>query len=461
MVRKTQYELISESKNRFPRLFDYSNVIYQNANTPVIFVCILHNIQFPQKFNNHLLGKSGCPICKKIIKQLRDLEIRKQKFLNKAILIHNNEFDYSKMNFINNNTKIEIICKEGHHFFDTPKQHNDTRKHKNGYGCNICSTHISKYTAKSYIKKANEVHNNKYDYSLITNETFKNLKDIVYIKCPEHTVFPKNAGSHVYGYGCNECNNHTAKMTNCIFLKKAKKLYENKYEYPNLNIENGNKSKIKILCKRKHITIKIVADHLNGSECTMCNKIDKFLILAKNTHLNRFDYSRINYIKNVNESVEIICSEHGVFEQKPCNHIKGYGCWLCSESNGERRVRLYLKNKNINHKREIRITNELFNEMRYDFYLPERKIFIEYDGEQHFDPSYGSKHKLFERNNHKIDAGKDMYVSYISATLIRIHYKDFKNVETILDNILNKELNQGVYYSRDNYYKDLDIMCPF
>jgi hypothetical protein len=48
---------------------------------------------------------------------------------------------------------------------------------------------------------------------------------------------------------------------------------------------------------------------------------DEFIIEANKIHLNRYDYSKINY-----KNVEIICKEHGLFEQIPKHHLHGHGC---------------------------------------------------------------------------------------------------------------------------------------
>jgi hypothetical protein len=51
---------------------------------------------------------------------------------------------------------------------------------------------------------------------------------------------------------------------------------------------------------------------------------DEFIIEANKIHLNRYDYSKINY-----KNVEIICKEHGLFEQIPKHHLHGHGCPKC------------------------------------------------------------------------------------------------------------------------------------
>lgn len=61
-----------------------------------------------------------------------------EEFINKANKIHNNKYDYSKINYFNVSTKIEIICKFHGSFFQIPNSH------LNGSGCPVCIHTISK-----------------------------------------------------------------------------------------------------------------------------------------------------------------------------------------------------------------------------------------------------------------------------------------------------------------------------
>ena len=82
-------------------------------------------------------------------------------FIEKAKQIHNDKYDYSKVNYVNSRTKVCIICPEHGEFWQTP--HN----HLKGYGCTKCGkekSHLSKITTEDFIAKSKEIHGNKYDY---------------------------------------------------------------------------------------------------------------------------------------------------------------------------------------------------------------------------------------------------------------------------------------------------------
>ena len=56
---------------------------------------------------------------------------------------------------------------------------------------------------------------------------------------------------------------------------------------------------------------------------------EEFIKKAKKVHGNKYDYSKVNYINN-HTNVTIICPEHGEFEQTPKGHLRGQGCPKCN-----------------------------------------------------------------------------------------------------------------------------------
>ena len=81
-------------------------------------------------------------------------------FISKANKIHKNRYDYSKVNYINAKTKITIICREHGDFQQTPSNH------LSNYNCQKCAKNFQLDTA-SFIEKAKNIHNDKYDYSKV------------------------------------------------------------------------------------------------------------------------------------------------------------------------------------------------------------------------------------------------------------------------------------------------------
>ena len=126
-------------------------------------------------------------------------------FIEKARQIHNDKYDYSKVNYVNSRTKVCIICPTHGEFWQTP--HN----HLKGYGCAECGkekSHLPKITTEDFISKSKERHGNKYDYS---KAYYKTWDAKVCIICPEHGEFWQTPSNHINGSGCPKCANEKRK----------------------------------------------------------------------------------------------------------------------------------------------------------------------------------------------------------------------------------------------------------
>ena len=123
------------------------------------------------------------------------------------------------------------------------------------------------------------------------------------------------------------------------------------------------------------------------------------------------------------------------FEVQPSNFLNYQYCIFCSsKSRGEDHVVKYLDELKIDYIREKRFDNcRNIKPLPFDFYLPESNILIEYDGIQHFKPSFNE----LEFKNIKVnDEIKDKYCKENNVGLLRIPYWEFNNIETILKSAL-------------------------
>lgn len=108
-------------------------------------------------------------------------------------------------------------------------------------------------------------------------------------------------------------------------------------------------------------------------------------------------------------------------------------------------IHKYLEKRGINHQTEygVQIDGRRY---RFDFYLPDYNLCIEYDGVQHFEPkSFNGDQNAAEENlraTQERDAAKDTYCRDNSIHLLRIPYWEAKNIETIISNSLQR-LNEG------------------
>ena len=133
--RSTTEDFIIKANKLYNNFYDYSKTVYNQSKDKLTITCPIHG-DFEQKANSHLNG-FGCIQCGRF----RTTESKK-KSLNILIedfkVVHGNRYDYSKVNYINNNTKIEIICSLHGSFFQTPKSH------LKGSNCPNCGVKISK-----------------------------------------------------------------------------------------------------------------------------------------------------------------------------------------------------------------------------------------------------------------------------------------------------------------------------
>jgi prepilin-type processing-associated H-X9-DG protein len=241
----------------------------------------------------------------------------------------------------------------------------------------------------------------------------------------------------------------TKKSNTNDFIFKSLNIHGNKYNYLFVDYINS-KTKVKILCPKHGEFLQKPNDHLSGYGCKKCqyektsreNKFTNeiFIEKAKQTHEDRFDYSLVNY-NGYENKVTIICNKHGKFEQSPHNHLNGAGCPSCSESRGEKKIAEILKNNNIQFEREkifadLKDKSNLF----YDFYLPEYKLFIEYEGLQHYIsiPFFGGKDGLLKTKNH--DRIKYKYAVNNGYKILKIMNVSLNYLEELLTNKLKEIL---------------------
>ena len=215
---------------------------------------------------------------------------------------------------------------------------------------------MMKLSKDEFVKRAEEVHGNKYDYSKVE---YVNKHTKICIICHEHGEFWQSPNNHLAGNGCRKCwlkRNLTSKLSNTeVFINKAKQIHGNKYDYS-----------------------KTIYEHSLKKVC-------------------------------------IICPEHGEFWQTPNSHLNGQGCPICNESTLEREVNKILREKGINFIQQFKA--KWLGRQSLDFYLPDYNMAIECQGIQHFMPKkyFGGeksfktitendikKRKLCEENNIKI-----------------------------------------------------------
>jgi len=197
-------EFIDKSKKTHGEKYDYSLVNYVNSKKKVKIICSIHGV-FEQSPVHHYLRKHGCPKCS-INKKLNTSE-----YINKAIKIHGNKYDYSLVNYVNAKTKIKIICPAHGIFEQEAGSHTDQKT-----GCPMCSKKYN-YSTKEFIEMSINLHGDKYDYSLVN---YKNNYSKIIILCKTHGEFNQIPSNHLSGKGCDLCNSSKNENLIALFLTK-------------------------------------------------------------------------------------------------------------------------------------------------------------------------------------------------------------------------------------------------
>lgn len=298
-----------------------------------------------------------------------------------------------------------------------------------------------------FIEKARKKHSNKYNYSKVNY--IRGDKKVTII-CPDHGEFEQTPGNHLAGRGCIKCRNEYNSKFNLFtteqFIKRSKVIHNNKYDYSK-SIYSGKRNLINIICPVHGEFSQLAGNHLQGRGCSKChfdNKkltTEQFIERANKVHNNKYIYSKVIY-KGCFNKLNILCPIHGEFEQVSNYHLQGNGCPKCDSSKGENIIRSLLDKHNIQYIQEYRIPDQIYK-FRYDFYLQELNVLIEFHGKQHFKPieyfggietfNYIRKNDLFKKELAKLS----------NIPLIEFNYKHLqkfseKEFEELIINSITK-----------------------
>jgi hypothetical protein len=375
------------------------------------------------------------------MRKRRSDSLTQEGFIEKAMQIHGDRYDYSLVEYVDLQTKVRIIC-DIHGVYETaPNVHLYTKANCQKCAILICAESVRK-TNDEFITAAKKVHHERYDYSLVD---YKHHAKKVSIICNKHGIFSQKPIEHKSGNGCPKCRYDTIKektsKTLDAFIEDAKQVHGDRYDYSLVDYDN-HKTKVKIICTIHGVFEQQPNNHLSGQNCPSCvggvrSTKEEFITKSIKKQGNLYDYSKVEYV-NGTTKVKITCIAHGIFEQTPTKHLQGQGCPKCKFSKGEKEVMKVLNKYGIIYEHEKSFDGCVSEKkLRFDFYLPEKNMCIEYDGEQHFNPNKNfGKEKGFEEGQMR-DAIKNQYCIDNGIDLLRIKYTDFDNIESIIKKGVN------------------------
>lgn len=238
------------------------------------------------------------------------------------------------------------------------------------------------------------------------------------------------------------------------FLINAPKAQGEGYIYKGVENITCNQSRVMVHCPNPDhewhpMRVDLI---LQGCKCRECagrhqpleQRCANFIAKSQKKYgTSLFDYSRVHsqYVNN-DTPVEICCLQHNYwFPVTPDTHLRKYGgCPICNYSKGETEIFLWLNAHGIKFEHNsfrMEHSNSKCKSLYLvpDFYLPDRRIIIEYNGEQHYeDVPHFRRYKdwSLEAQQERDRTLRDV-CRQRGIRLIEISYDDYENITKILD----------------------------
>lgn len=243
--------------------YNYEKTNYVKSSEKVCIICPVHGEFFQMPFS-HLKG-AGCRKCGKE-KSREERKYSKEQFIEKANKIHNNKYDYSKLNYTNSISKIIVICKKHGEFY--PLANN----HLQGSNCPKCryenNTEILSIKEEEFKKR---IKDKKLDNKFLFLSKYENYTKYIKIQCKKcKHIFEKSPKNILIKGSCPKC---TGFYKNEIeLIEKFNEVHNFKYDYSKIKYIDSN-TKLQIICPIHGEFWQIAFNHLNKCECPKCGTL--------------------------------------------------------------------------------------------------------------------------------------------------------------------------------------------
>ena len=473
-----QENFIKKCIEKFGDQFDYSQVYYTSMDSPVVIICPEHGSQnvTPDQFLRR--SSYGCPECGKAAAYQTKINKNSEKVMEAIKEKYKDTLDFSNSVYKGIDINIEYICK-----YHGVQHSQPSNLLKGVYGCPQCAWEALKLTKEEFIQKAKEIHKDKYRYDMVN---YINSTIPVQIYCNEcQEYFWQTPSAHIYNkQGHEKCCGHHIR-TKEEFLKECEERYSSVFDFSFVQYKDMS-TPVEIVCKTcgNHFW-RLPADLLGKKNwgCPYCNKkhvwtTEEFVQILKDYFGSAYDFSEVEYVNN-KTPIKIICPEHGPFYKTPgniwiiINSGREILCPYCRISEGENRI--YKDLLKIGFMDEY-ITRQKFYEdlyifspiknrkyfLKFDFYLPQYNLCIEYQGEQHYIPVeyWGGEEEL--KKNQEYDLLKKNYCKDNKISLLEIKYDiPLEQIESSLKALLIEkekewlEKPKRLFLTKEGYIEEL------
>lgn len=388
-------ELKNPGKFSYEYLEDFHYDYKIDRNPTIKLVCKIHNEPFEVKLKSAIRYEISCPLCKtenygnKSIKE--SIELLNKLFPNK----------YEVIDTELKPVKLVLRCKDcGEIIKCTPREIRTSI-----LKTSICKKCKTLWTEELVIQRWKIKWEDRYEILNIDFSGKTWLTAIITVKCNLCSkIVSGRVKDLLHSFTPCDCDK-TKIMSPEIFLKKSKEVWgESVFEYINIDVHTiQDKATLRCL-KHDKIFEQRVTDHLGHKNgCPECKRevnvkngrlsTEEFIKRGKIIYGDQFTYEKTHYV-DYHTPVIVTCKEHGDVEVIPEHFFGKTGCPLCMQnkdfiSKGEQFVIRFLKENNIEFEFHKRFDKCVYKgSLEFDFYLPNYKCCIEYQGEQHFKPIY-------------------------------------------------------------------------
>lgn len=481
----TKEEYVAKARAKWGDAYDYSESVYIAGLSPITIRCIKHNHYFTVQAGNHISTKqrrfsAGCPICAQerltaaralqheetlklralrensIMAQIKKIRARKPKKTSQEIFIEKAkekypDYDYSKVEYKGRDTVVTLICPKHGEFEIRPRTLLSKEKGKQPHGCWECCGMKKPALCNSETFKEDvlALYGDKYVFHW---EDYKCYTSQIRVECKLHGEHKISADAIRHGSACIYCN---GRLYPKDWIKNAKAVHGDKYIYDESKPPRIKSDRIRYKCPIhgwQETRYDVHVDQKCG--CPACAGYSNILSTeqrktnwvkrCKKKYNDRFDYSQFVYVNNDTKGL-VTCKEHHYsYMIDPWSHLRGAGgCPFCTGSEGEVHIRTWLENHHVNFVPQYSIPNEnLFckrQSLRVDFYLPDFRMFIEMNGEQHYkNIAYFHQDSWTFEDQQIRDESLRQYSKRHNVRLLVIKYDEINKIPNILSAALIK-----------------------
>jgi len=223
----SQETFVIKARRKHGNEYDYSQVDYRHSSIKVKLIHKKCRKFFMQTPSEHLQG-AGCPYCWIIART-----DTAKNFIKQSIKVHDNKYDYSKVQYKSRHTPVKIFCKNCRRFFmQRPSCH------LRGRGCPHCGIIKRRMNRDHFIARAVQTHGSKYDYSKTQYINERTHIEIFCNRCK--SFFVQNPYTHLHSLGCPNCHKIILK-DGSICDSMAEALYYLKLQEQNIVFEHHKK----------------------------------------------------------------------------------------------------------------------------------------------------------------------------------------------------------------------------